>query len=289
MSLPWFRMYAEFAKDPKVQSMDETLQRRLVMMFCLKCSEEINLSHDELACAMRISSEELETTLEVFRRKGFMDANDEIVNWEKRQPVSANSTARVRKYRERQKKRPNKTIPNNPETARKRFSNGEVTALDTDKTACAADGDADRDAKNVVSESPSHGKLSTRSESLVHRVAKKKATRRSQKKQPTFDFEELKRVYPKRAGGQSWNRALRACNTRLKGGEDWQTIIEGARRYAAWCDATDTTGTEFVKQAATFCGPDKHYLELWEVPRNKGERRFEKNVAASVEWLNETA
>jgi hypothetical protein len=34
----WFRMYSEFATDPKVQSMDETLQRRFTMFLCLHCS-----------------------------------------------------------------------------------------------------------------------------------------------------------------------------------------------------------------------------------------------------------
>lgn len=124
VSLPWFRMYAEFAKDPKVQSMDETLQRRLVMLFCLKCSDELNLSHDELACALRISSEELETTLEVFRRKGFIDQNDALCNWEKRQFTSDSSSERVRRYRERKR--------NGEVTLQERDSNGDVTPPDTD-------------------------------------------------------------------------------------------------------------------------------------------------------------
>ena len=45
----------------------------------------------------------------------------------------------------------------------------------------------------------------------------------------------------------------------------------GAASYRAYCDATGKTGTEFVKQAATFFGPDKHYLELWEIPDAKPE------------------
>lgn len=112
MSLPWFRMYAEWAKDPKVQSMDETLQRRFVMLLCLKCSEELtNVSHDELACALRISSEELETTLDTFRRKGFLDESDNIANWEKRQFKSDTSAERVRRYREKRRCNVTETPP----------------------------------------------------------------------------------------------------------------------------------------------------------------------------------
>lgn len=139
MSLPWFRMYAEFAKDPKVQSMDETLQRRLVMLFCLKCSDEITLSHDELACALRISGEELETTLEVFRRKGFIDAEDNICNWDKRQFVSDSSTSRVRRYREKQR--------NGDETLHGSSSHGEVTPPDTDTDTEKKNSCASRDAR----------------------------------------------------------------------------------------------------------------------------------------------
>ena len=32
MPMPWFRMWSEFADDPKVQIMPEAMQRRLVML-----------------------------------------------------------------------------------------------------------------------------------------------------------------------------------------------------------------------------------------------------------------
>ncbi|GAH78620.1 unnamed protein product, partial [marine sediment metagenome] len=34
--MKWLRLYYEFATDPKIQSMDETLQRRYIMLLCLK-------------------------------------------------------------------------------------------------------------------------------------------------------------------------------------------------------------------------------------------------------------
>lgn len=100
--LPWFRMYAEFATDPKVQSMSEPLQRRLAMLFCLQCADELSkLSDAELAHALRIETNELVSTLETFREKGFIDAKRRLRNWHKRQFKSDVSTERVRQFRKR--------------------------------------------------------------------------------------------------------------------------------------------------------------------------------------------
>jgi hypothetical protein len=102
----WFRMYGEFATDPKVQSMDETLQRRFTMFLCLHCSGEYDrLSDEELACALRITPEELAGTKEVFRSKGFIDPDGKIRNWNKRQYKSDDVYSRVKKHREEKKKR----------------------------------------------------------------------------------------------------------------------------------------------------------------------------------------
>ncbi len=105
--MQWFRMYSEFATDPKVQSMSETLQRRFTMFLCLHCSGEYEqLNDDELAFALRLTVPELTETREVFKQKGFLDENGKIRNWNKRQYKSDTSAERVRKHRENQKKHP---------------------------------------------------------------------------------------------------------------------------------------------------------------------------------------
>ena len=43
-------------------------------------------------------------------------------------------------------------------------------------------------------------------------------------------------------------------------------MLEGVTRYAGWVSATGNSGTQFVKQATTFFGPDRHFGELWAVP-----------------------
>lgn len=79
-------------------------------------------------------------------------------------------------------------------------------------------------------------------------------------------FLDFKLAYPERHGDQGWRKALRAANARMAEGHTPQEFIGGAQRYAAFCAATGKTGTEFVKQAATFLGPDKAFLLPWEIP-----------------------
>ncbi len=99
------------------------------------------------------------------------------------------------------------------------------------------------------------------------------------------EFEAFKKAFPKRAGTQPWNRALKAIRARLKEGSQWSDFLEGAQRYADYCDSTVTTGTQFVMQAATFCGPEKHFLESWKPPATKSELRQDKNISEGQEWL----
>ncbi len=103
------------------------------------------------------------------------------------------------------------------------------------------------------------------------------------------EFEEFKKAYPERSGAQPWTKALRTIRARLKEGAQWTDFLEGAHRYAAYCAATDRIGTEYVMQAATFCGPDKHFLEPWQPPATKSERLQDQNIGAAHEWLEEAS
>lgn len=106
--MEWFRMYSEFCSDPKVQSMSEAMQRRLVMLLCLRCSNTlVTLQDDEIAFALRIDEIELSQTKELFLRKGFIDSTWEIQNWDKRQFVSDSSAPRVAKHRAAKKEAQN--------------------------------------------------------------------------------------------------------------------------------------------------------------------------------------
>lgn len=120
---PWFRMYHEFATDQKVQMMSESDQRRLVMLFCLRCCNgHVTLRNEEIAFQLRVTETEWLKTKEIFVAKGFIDEGNNLINWGKRQYISDSSTERVRKHREKDKKR-NKV---------KRYTNVTVTPPDTD-------------------------------------------------------------------------------------------------------------------------------------------------------------
>jgi hypothetical protein len=94
------------------------------------------------------------------------------------------------------------------------------------------------------------------------------------------EFDALKALYPRRSGSQPWQRARKAINARLAEGHTWTEILEGAKRYGDWCQVTGKVNTEHVKQAATFCGPDKGFLEPWTLPATKAETRQDANAEA---------
>lgn len=132
--MDWFRMYGEFATDPKVQMMSEAMQRRLVMLFCLECSNGIETFHvtereTSIAFALRVTEETLAETKAVFFAKGFINDDWTLANWEKRQYVSDSSTARVRAHRDKKKKEAEER-----ETRMKRSSNApEQNRTDTEQ------------------------------------------------------------------------------------------------------------------------------------------------------------
>lgn len=104
-ALPWFRMYSEFATDPKVQMLSEADQRRFIMLLCLRCGNgDVTLHDDEIAFQLRISNDEWAATKAVLVSKGLIDDESSPIAWDKRQYVSDSSAARVRAHRERKKK-----------------------------------------------------------------------------------------------------------------------------------------------------------------------------------------
>ena len=124
MSNPWFRLYSEFAHDPKVQMMPEAMQRRYIMIMCMRCSNDLVTLHEtEIAFQLRITETELAETKALFISKGFIDEDWNLLNWEKRQFRSDSSRERVARHRAKKKEEENNDV-----TLQKQKSN----ALDTD-------------------------------------------------------------------------------------------------------------------------------------------------------------
>lgn len=110
MANPWFRLYSEFAFDQKVQMLSEVNQRRLIMLFCLRCSGNVTLQDSEVTFQLRISEQEWTETKAIFIDKGFINEANEVLNWDKRQYISDSSTVRVAKHREKKKQESNVTV-----------------------------------------------------------------------------------------------------------------------------------------------------------------------------------
>jgi hypothetical protein len=107
----WFRMYGEFATDPKVQMLSEADQRRYLMLLCMRCSNgDVTLHDDEIAFQLRISNEQWLATKAVLVAKGLIDGDAKPTAWEKRQYASDSSAARVAAHRERVKQACNVTV-----------------------------------------------------------------------------------------------------------------------------------------------------------------------------------
>jgi hypothetical protein len=131
----WFRFYTEFRSDPKVRTMPEALQLRLVILFCLKAEGGLeDLTDEMIGHAFRVSLTEGKRTRELFEGRGFINPGSwEPCNWSKRQRESDSSAGRMRNYRERKHQKPQQDT----ETAKKhvtdcdRHGDGNVTSGDT--------------------------------------------------------------------------------------------------------------------------------------------------------------
>lgn len=124
--MDWFRMYGEFATDPKVQMMSEADQRRFIMLLCLRCSNDsVTLHETEIAFQLRISNEEWATSKALFLSKGLIGEDCKPLAWDRRQFVSDSSAARVAAHRAKKKQACNVTVTP-PETEAEAEADTEV-------------------------------------------------------------------------------------------------------------------------------------------------------------------
>lgn len=111
MANQWFRMYAEFATDPKVQMLSESDQRRYIMLLCLRCCNvTVTLQDEEVAFQLRISNDDWQQTKATLIAKKLIDEHANPCGWDKRQYASDSSAERVSRYREKMKRSCNVTV-----------------------------------------------------------------------------------------------------------------------------------------------------------------------------------
>lgn len=137
----WFRLYAEFATDPKVQMLSESDQRRFIMVLCLRCRNgDVTLLDTEVAFQLRVSEDEWASTKDTLVSKNLIDDDNKPVAWEKRQFSSDSSSERVARHRAKKK-----TISNCDVTLQKRQVDTETETekkpSDTDVSLVASNAD----------------------------------------------------------------------------------------------------------------------------------------------------
>jgi phage replication O-like protein O len=77
----------------------------------------------------------------------------------------------------------------------------------------------------------------------------------------TPEFDAAWGLYPKRAGDNPKAKAFKAWNGSLSRGATPEQLTTATKHYADYCQRKGKVGTEYVKQAATFYGPDEPWRD----------------------------
>jgi len=120
----WFRMYHEVLDDPKVQNLPADTFKVWVNMLCLAARNEGALPLlADVSFAFRMTLQETEKHVSLLVKSGLIDRSKRGIlhphNWDSRQFKSDNSTARVKRFRQRFKtvtETVNETPPDSEQT-----------------------------------------------------------------------------------------------------------------------------------------------------------------------------
>jgi hypothetical protein len=109
-------------------------------------------------------------------------------------------------------------------------------------------------------------------DSLIHGFTEKNNKKRQlaashygKSEESASGFNIFWNLYPKRPGANK-SQAFMQWEARLKAGATMEEMQQGADRYRRYCQAMNVE-PQYVKQAATFLGPHKHYLLDWKPTR----------------------
>lgn len=279
----WIKVEKDLANDPRVLRMasrlshaDVTLgsRSRLVIVGALVTLwwyADTHIGDDDV---LAIGADEVD---ELVGLKGFcalmppdwlqiLDTDHiQLLGYVEHNGSKAKNTALAQKRQQRHRAKP---------TSRSRSRHADVTpsAL-PDKTR------QDEDIDKTEEKNPSASATPTNTKSVTVTV--------SRETNPEW-FLDFKLAYPPRAGDQGWRKAQRAANERMREGHTPPEFIDGAKRYAEFCRLTGKLDTEFIKQAATFLGPDKPFLQPWTAPATKADNRLSSNLTAADEFMRRT-
>ena len=109
--LPWFRLYHEFASDPKVQMLEFSDQRHFIIILCLKANGTLDAEyptqeyrHRAIGRALGLTWAEATEVLQRLTAAHLVDKYWQPRKWQERQARSDSSAERTQRYRERKKR-----------------------------------------------------------------------------------------------------------------------------------------------------------------------------------------
>ena len=133
MSLPWFRLYAELATDPKIQLLAFEDQRHYVMLLCLKCNGTLDsaaaspdLRERMIARALGLAMPEALSARKRLVEVGLISKAWQPLAWDKRQALSDSSAERTRRWREKRSGDGNVTSQRRPRLDQSRLDKKEA-------------------------------------------------------------------------------------------------------------------------------------------------------------------
>lgn len=161
------------------------------------------------------------------------------------------------------------------------------SAYDAERTASGADA-ARKAASRRVPTSPDVSRVVPPSDANTDSNSNaRKETTAQTPNECGPEFLDFKIAYPNRAGDQGWRKAERCWNTKLKEGYSAAQMVNGAKLYAEYIRSTANEGTQYVKQACVFLGPELHFLGDWKAAPNKAEARLGTNISELNKFLAE--
>jgi hypothetical protein len=98
MALPWFRLYSDLLDNPKIQMLPEYMRYRYVALLCSRCKLE-HLTDQIISFQWRVPPSDVQETKSLFMGLGIIDSDWNVAKWDKRQFVSDDVGARVKKHR----------------------------------------------------------------------------------------------------------------------------------------------------------------------------------------------
>lgn len=254
----WFRMYAEFLTDPKVQMLSEQDQRRFIMLLCIRCSNgDVTFDETEIAFQLRITLDEWEATKMVLLSKNLIGSDNKPVAWNKRQFVSDSSTARVARHREKAKQECNVTVTP-PETETETELKEPIGSLSS----------LELDGENAV-DPPSEKKEKVPVKEIIDFLNEKAGTSFKQANKATTSHIRAR-----------WNEGFRV--------DDFKAVIE--HKCAEW--RTDAKMVQFLRPQTLFSRNFEAYLQAAKAQpvTERGQPAFDYSglrVGASVLFKGE--